>query len=384
MRSTGAASPTSTAAKGRYPVQGHLRAGVPPWSRRQPGHGPSRQQGVRGRRSRAAPRGGGGGGSGQGKAGQGGKGEDDFVFELSREEFLDLLFDDLELPNLVRNQLIGTTEFKTVRAGYTTEGAPQQHRRGALAEGRHRPAHRAWRAASRRIRELEAEIDALLAAGVAETDERCRAARGDRPAQDAHRRAAVHRHLRPALSVLHQAAGADQQGRDALHHGRLGLDGSGAQEPGQALLHPAVSVPAAQLRQDRGRLHPPPHHRQEVDEQEFFYSRETGGTVVSSALNWPTTSSPSATTPAPGTSTPRRRPTATTGTRLRHLPRAADQQADAADALLRLRRDHPAPAPEPLVRLPGREGAHPHFAMEEIGGADDIYPVFRELFKRQA
>jgi uncharacterized protein len=27
--------------------------------------------------------------------------------------------------------------------------------------------------------------------------------------------------------------------------------------------------------------------------------------------------------------------------------------------------------------------AHPHFAMQEIDGADDIYPVFRELFKRQ-
>jgi uncharacterized protein len=64
------------------------------------------------------PEGGGGDGSGQGKAGKGGSGDDDFVFELSREEFMDLLFDDLELPNLVRNQLIGTTEFKTVRAGY--------------------------------------------------------------------------------------------------------------------------------------------------------------------------------------------------------------------------------------------------------------------------
>jgi uncharacterized sporulation protein YeaH/YhbH (DUF444 family) len=27
--------------------------------------------------------------------------------------------------------------------------------------------------------------------------------------------------------------------------------------------------------------------------------------------------------------------------------------------------------------------AHAHFAMEEINGADDIFPVFRELFKRQ-
>jgi hypothetical protein len=70
------------------------------------------------------PEGGEGNGASQGKAGRGGKGEDDFVFELSREEFLDLLFDDLELPNLVRNQLIGTTEFKTVRAGDRTDGAP--------------------------------------------------------------------------------------------------------------------------------------------------------------------------------------------------------------------------------------------------------------------
>ena len=33
----------------------------------------------------------------------------------------------------------------------------------------------------------------------------------------------------------------------------------GAQGPGQALLHPAVPVPDAALREDRHRLHPPPH-----------------------------------------------------------------------------------------------------------------------------
>jgi uncharacterized sporulation protein YeaH/YhbH (DUF444 family) len=57
-----------------------------------------------------------------------------FVFELSREEFLDLLFDDLELPNLVRNQLIGTTEFKTVRAGYHNGWCSEQYRCRALDE----------------------------------------------------------------------------------------------------------------------------------------------------------------------------------------------------------------------------------------------------------
>jgi uncharacterized protein len=28
--------------------------------------------------------------------------------------------------------------------------------------------------------------------------------------------------------------------------------------------------------------------------------------------------------------------------------------------------------------------AHPHFAMQQIDGPEGIYPVFRELFKRQS
>ncbi|WP_200243999.1 DUF444 family protein, partial [Thiohalocapsa halophila] len=116
------------------------------------------------------PEGGQGQGAGQGRAGRGGSGEDDFVFELSREEFLDLLFDDLELPNLVRNQLVGTTEFKTVRAGYATEGAPSnidvvRSLRGAIA--RRTALGAPYRG---RIRALEEELATLLASGVAETD----------------------------------------------------------------------------------------------------------------------------------------------------------------------------------------------------------------------
>jgi hypothetical protein len=103
------------------------------------------------------------------------------------------------------------------------------------------------------------------------------------------------------------------------------------------------------------------HHTiaQEVDEQEFFYSRETGGTVVSSALNLAYEVVSERYDSDTGTSMRagfRRRQL---GLGLRHLPRLAHQQADAADALLRLRRDHAAPAPEPLVRLSGREGGAP-------------------------
>ena len=49
---------------------------------------------------------------------------DDFVFQITQEEFLDFLFDDLELPNLARKQLKDTEAFKYVRAGFTTQGVP--------------------------------------------------------------------------------------------------------------------------------------------------------------------------------------------------------------------------------------------------------------------
>lgn len=65
--------------------------------------------------------GGGGGGSGQG---EGGDSEDNFSFALSREEFLQLFFDDLELPHLVRNFLGETRDHKWQRAGYTPSGVP--------------------------------------------------------------------------------------------------------------------------------------------------------------------------------------------------------------------------------------------------------------------
>src|SRR5690554_6653566 len=55
-------------------------------------------------------------GSGQGgKASNEGEGRDEFVFELSREEFLEFFFEDLELPDLVKTQLARTVEYKSVR-----------------------------------------------------------------------------------------------------------------------------------------------------------------------------------------------------------------------------------------------------------------------------
>ena len=46
----------------------------------------------------------GGGGSGN-KGSDQGEGEDEFVFSLTRDEFLDIFFEDLALPNLVKAKL---------------------------------------------------------------------------------------------------------------------------------------------------------------------------------------------------------------------------------------------------------------------------------------
>ena len=69
------------------------------------------------------PQGGGGGGGGS-KASPDGEGSDDFVFTLTKDEFLDVFFEDLKLPNLVKTRLKDMKNPVPQRAGYTTDGPP--------------------------------------------------------------------------------------------------------------------------------------------------------------------------------------------------------------------------------------------------------------------
>jgi len=68
------------------------------------------------------PRSGGGGGK-QKDAGQGDS-EDAFRFVLSRDEFVDLFLDDLELPDLAKRKLAAAESEGIQRAGYATSGSP--------------------------------------------------------------------------------------------------------------------------------------------------------------------------------------------------------------------------------------------------------------------
>ena len=111
-------------------------------------------------------RSGGGGGSGGRGAGQGdGEGEDEFRFVLTRDEFLDLFFEDLELPDLVKNQVVATEQAAPVRAGVSMDGSPSRvdmsrTMRQSMARriGLRRPK-------TPEVRELETEILRLEASG---------------------------------------------------------------------------------------------------------------------------------------------------------------------------------------------------------------------------
>ena len=77
---------------------------------------PGNKEYVEGDRIKRPQQEGGGRGS---EAADDGEGEDAFQFALSQEEFLDIFFDDLELPDLLRKQMKSSDSFTTVRAGHS-------------------------------------------------------------------------------------------------------------------------------------------------------------------------------------------------------------------------------------------------------------------------
>ena len=100
-------------------------------------------------------------GQGSGRASDPGEGdgEDAFRFVLSRDEFVDLFLDDLELPDLAKRKLAEAESEGLRRAGYATTGSPAN-----ISVGRTVRLALARRVALRRPRpETIAELEAELA-----------------------------------------------------------------------------------------------------------------------------------------------------------------------------------------------------------------------------
>lgn len=99
-----------------------------------------------------------GGGQRGRKASDGEDGSDDIVFTLTKDEFYDLLFEDLELPELVKKDIKGSTTFQSERRGFTTTGNPSNLdivRSGKNAMGRRIALQRP---SKKKLQALEAEL----------------------------------------------------------------------------------------------------------------------------------------------------------------------------------------------------------------------------------
>jgi hypothetical protein len=85
---------------------------------------PGNKEFIKGDTIGKPPKGAGGGGGKE--ASDDGSGEDEFQFSLTRDEYLDIVFEDLELPNLEEKNKENVTVWETHRSGYTTVGSPSQ------------------------------------------------------------------------------------------------------------------------------------------------------------------------------------------------------------------------------------------------------------------
>ncbi|GAA5317591.1 MAG: YeaH/YhbH family protein [Candidatus Pelagadaptatus aseana] len=232
------------------------------------------------------PQGGGGsGGSGNG-ASDSGEGMDEFVFQITQDEFLDFMFDDLELPNLVKRQLAGNEEFKMRRAGFSEEGSPGRvnivrtlrsanARRMALTGGKRK-----------RVKLLEQQLEQQLGL--------------DKALQNQDKIHALREEIEQLQARIKRVPWLDDFDLKYNLHVKQPIPRS------KAVMFCLMDVSGSmtQATKDmakrffillylflqRNYEHTEVvfirHHTsaKEVDEEEFFYSRETGGTIVSSAL----------------------------------------------------------------------------------------------------
>lgn len=72
------------------------------------------------------PEGGNGGGKGNKASDNPEKNEDPFIVHITQEEFLNFFFEDLELPDLLKKDLQKIEDFRIKNAGYSSSGAPSR------------------------------------------------------------------------------------------------------------------------------------------------------------------------------------------------------------------------------------------------------------------
>jgi uncharacterized protein len=226
------------------------------------------------------PSGGGGGGS---EGSPDGSGEDEFRFVLTREEFLDLFLDDLELPEMAKRRLVEGSDPAWHRAGYAVSGSPAN-----LSLSRTMRNSLSRRIALRRPKPEEAEvlreeIGRLEADGDPE---------GRLPALRAELEKLLRRtqripYIDPVDVRYRRFEPVPRPVAQAVMFCLMDVSGSMTEDMKDLAKRFYVLLYLfLQRRYKHVELvfirHT--HEASEVDEETFFHSRETGGTLVSTAL----------------------------------------------------------------------------------------------------
>jgi uncharacterized sporulation protein YeaH/YhbH (DUF444 family) len=321
------------------------------------------------------------GGSGN-QASSEGEGEDDFVFTLSREEFLELYFEDLELPDLVRKELAQVQALKTIRAGITSSGTPTNI--NVLRSMRQATSRRVALASpyKRQLREAEQLLKNPEHIDPSENSENLK-----------HRIELLKKKINavPFIDTLdlryNHKLRVPAPSTQAVMFCVMDVSGS-MDEPKKDIAKRFFILLYLFLTKNYEKIEVIfiRHHTsaREVNEEDFFYSRETGGTVVSSALELlshiiETRFNPNAWNI--------------------YVAQASDGDNWNADSpyCLELLQEKIIPVLQyyAYIEIMPRHHqslwevyqklheAHANFAMENIDDASDIYPVFRKLFKRK-
>ena len=337
-----------------------------------------------------------GGQGGRGRKGaDDGDGEDDFTFALSESEFLDLLFEDLELPDLIKASLKDAKLSEQRRAGYSADGLiPNLNvlrtmrqslgRRLALR----RPSRSEVERIEARLKEISdpPESEALREEQLRLREELKRLKRLQRAIPfidpidvryNRFTRVTVPRAKAVMFCLMDVSASMGEREKDLAKRFFILLH--------LFLRRKYERVDVVFIRHT--------HEAKEVDEHEFFYGRETGGTVVSSALEEMIEIRDKRYSPAEWNI---------------YCAEASDGDNSGGDTdhCVELLNEGILPSTQyfAYIEIADRDiSSHwsggdskelwrgyaslaesaPNFAMRKVANPADIYPVFRELFARQ-
>lgn len=223
----------------------------------------------------------GGGGS---QASNSGEGDDDFDFEISKDEYLDLLFEELALPNLVKTKVVAQAAQTMVRSGFSSTGVASNLN---LARTMRRAKGRKIAIASpysKRCRELQDLLDHELEKKP-HNEEKIKGIREELTL------------LRARIDAIpfidtydlkfNQFIPQPKPITQAVMFCIMDVSGSMSQATKDIAKRFFILLYLFLSRSyEKTEVVFIRHHTsaKEVDEEEFFYSRETGGTIVSSAL----------------------------------------------------------------------------------------------------